>query len=126
MSGADPVVRGELVGVIQFLGGSSRLDARDRQILRDVLLLQRQRGGVIRLIGHASRRQVLPDPIAHRVAKFEQSLARANSVALAMLELGADRKALEVIAAADSEPLFDESEAAGEAGNRRVEIFLEY
>ncbi len=123
---AEPVARGRLVGVIQFLGGSTRLDVRDRQILRDVLLLQRQRGGVIRVIGHASQRQDLPDPVAHRVTKFERSLARASSVALAMLELGADRKALEVIAAADSEPLYDESEANGEAGNRRVEIFLEY
>lgn len=123
---ADPIARGQLVGIIQFLGGSSRLDVRDRQILRDVLLLQRQRGGVIRLIGHASQRRDLPDPVAHRVTKFERSLARANSVALAMLELGADQKALEVIAAADSEPLYDESEATGEAGNRRVEIFLEY
>jgi len=122
----DPIAQGQLVGVIQFLDGSSRVDVRDRQILRDVLLLQRQRGGVIRLIGHASQRRVLPDPIAHRVVKFERSLARASSVALAMLELGADRKALEVIAAADSEPVYDESEATGEAGNRRVEIFLEY
>jgi len=123
---AAPIARGQLVGVIQFLDGSSRLDARDRRILSDVLLLQRQRGGVIRLIGHASQRRDLPDPVAHRVTKFERSLARANSVALAMLDLGADREALEIFAAADSEPLYDESEATGEAGNRRVEIFLEY
>jgi outer membrane protein OmpA-like peptidoglycan-associated protein len=122
---AGPIARGELVGVIYFLGGSSRLDLRDRRILSDVLLLQRQRGGVLRLVGHASRQRRSPDPVAHRLAKFERSLARAGNVALAMLDLGADRRALEVIAAADSEPVYDESAETGTAGNRRVEIFLE-
>jgi flagellar motor protein MotB len=47
-------------------------------------------------------------------------------VALALTELGAGAGVLQVVAASDSEPIYDESQPTGEAGNRRVEIFLEY
>jgi outer membrane protein OmpA-like peptidoglycan-associated protein len=118
--------RGELVGVIYFLDGSTRVDARDRRVLGDIVLLQQQRGGVIRVVGHASRRPKSPDPAAHRLANFALSLDRARNVALALGELGAGAGDLQVVAASDSEPIYDESQPTGEAGNRRVEIFLEY
>jgi flagellar motor protein MotB len=121
-----PAERGELVGVIYFVDGSTRVDARDRRVLGDVVLLQRQRGGVIRVIGHASGRPKAPDPAAHRLANFALSLDRARNVALALTELGAGAGVLQVVAASDSEPIYDESQPTGEAGNRRVEIFLEY
>lgn len=120
---AEPV---ELVGVIYFLDGSSQLDRRDRRVLRDIVLLQQQRGGTLRVVGHASGRALQPDPVAHSLAKFARSFERANNVAVAMLDLGADGNALEVVAAADSRPAYDESQPTGAAGNRRVEIFLEY
>ncbi|MDH3912320.1 MAG: OmpA family protein [Rhodospirillales bacterium] len=118
-----PAERGELVGVIYFLDGSTRVDARDRRVLGDIVLLQQQRGGVLHVIGHASRRPKAPDPAAHRLANFALSLDRARTVALALTELGAGD--MEVVAASDSEPVYDESQPTGEAGNRRVEIFLE-
>ncbi len=122
---ADGQARGQLIGVIFFLDGSSTLDAKDRGILRDIVLLQRQRGGLLRVVGHASRRLKSSDPVAQRLAKFELSLNRAKAVALAMVDLGAGRDQLEVLALSDSEPVYDESRPSGEAGNRRVEIFLE-
>jgi hypothetical protein len=66
------------------------------------------------------------DPVAQRLAAFELSLGRARNVALAMMELGVDPETLQVAAASASEPAYDESQPSGEAGNRRVEIFLEY
>jgi flagellar motor protein MotB len=118
--------RGRLVGVIQFLDGSISVDARDRSILRDIALLQQQRGGRIRVVGHASGRAKSLDPAAHRLANFELSLGRARNVALAMTEFGVDPEILQVVAASASEPAYEESQPTGEAGNRRVEIFLEY
>jgi flagellar motor protein MotB len=118
--------RGTLVGVIQFLDGSISVDARDRSILHNIVLLQQQRGGLIRVVGHASGRAKSPDPAAHRLASFELSLGRARNVALAMMDLGLDSEILQVVAAAASEPAYHESQPTGEAGNRRVEIFLEY
>jgi outer membrane protein OmpA-like peptidoglycan-associated protein len=122
--GQVAAARGELVGVIYFLAGSTRVDARDRRILGDIVLLQAQRGGVIHLVGHASGRTRSPDPAAQRLGGFALSLDRARAVALALRELGAPGPRL--VAASDSEPVYDESAPSGEAGNRRVEIFLEY
>ena len=122
----DWAARGTLVGVIQFLGGSISIDARDRSILRDIALLQQQRGGLFRVVGHASGRAKSPDPTAHRLASLELSLGRARNVALAMMELGVDPETLQVVAASASAPAYDESQPTGESGNRRVEIFLEY
>jgi len=88
------------------------------------VLLQKQRGGVLRLVGHASRRQVPDDRVGGQIDKLELSLDRAQNVALAMIELGIRRKALELTAVSDTDPDFDETTPEGEAGNRRVEIFL--
>ena len=118
--------RGTLVAIIQFLDGSVTIDARDKSILRDIALLQQQRGGRIRVVGHASRRPKSRDPARHRLANFELSLGRARNVALAMMEIGVDPEVLQVVAASASEPAYEESLPTGEAGNRRVEIFLEY
>jgi len=117
--------RGRLVGVIQFLDGSISVDARDRSILRDIARLQQQRGGRIRVVGHASGRAKSLDPAAHRLANFELSLGRARNVALAMMEFGVDPGILQVVAASAHEPAYEETQPTGEAGNRRVEIFLE-
>ena len=49
---------GQLVAVIYFGHGSSQLDGKDRAVLRDVASLHRQRGGTIRVVGHASAQTV--------------------------------------------------------------------
>ncbi len=118
--------RSMLVGVIQFRDGSVIVDAGDRSILREISELHQQRGGRIRVVGHASGRLKSSDPARHRLANFELSLGRARNVALAMMELGVDPEILQVVAASASEPAYEEWSPTGEAGNRRVEIFLEY
>jgi len=118
---ADP---GELVGVVYFAEKSSKLAPEARKVLEDIVLLQKQRGGVLRLVGHASGSQDPDDPVASQIDKLELSLNRAQNVASAMIDLGARRKALELTAVSDTDPDFDETTPEGEAGNRRVEIFL--
>ncbi len=115
----------QLVAVIYFGHGSAQLDARDRSVLREVVALQRQRGGAIRVVGHASAHTGVVDQIKHRLANFEMSLKRANTVAAGLVALGAAKDAVRAEAKGDAQPIFHEFMATGEAGNRRTEIFLE-
>lgn len=115
----------QLVAVIYFGHSSAQIDAKDRGVLREVVALQRQRGGTIRVVGHASAQTGVVDQIEHSVANFEMSLKRANSVAAGLVALGAAKDALRVEAKGDAQPIFHEFMATGEAGNRRTEIFLE-
>lgn len=120
----EGVAPGELVGVVYFADGEDQPDSGNRALLQDLVLLHQQRGGVLRVIGHDSLARKAPDPVDDRMAKLALSLGRADKVAALLIDLGARRKALEVIAAADSSPVYDESNPNGAAGNRRVEIFL--
>lgn len=118
--------RSELAGIIYFAHGSHTLDANDRQVLRDILALSRERGATIRVVGHASARTRTVDPVEHQVANLEISQKRADSVAAALIRLGAARDRVRIEAQSDSLPVYHEFMPTGEAGNRRAEIFLEY
>jgi len=115
----------ELVAVIYFGYGSTALNRNDRDILRDVAMLQKQRGGTVRVIGHASSRTGIVDSVRHRLANFETSLQRANAVAAQLVRFGVARDNVATEAKADSQPVYHEFMPTGEAGNRRAEIFLE-
>ncbi len=115
----------QLVAVIYFGHSSAQLDASDRGVLREVVALQRQRGGTIRVVGHASAHTAVVDQIKHRLANFEMSLKRANAVAAGLVAAGAARNEVRAEAKGDAQPIFHEFMPTGEAGNRRTEIFLE-
>ncbi len=118
--------RSELAGIIYFAHGSDALNAEDHIILRDIVAISRENGARIRVIGHASARTSTVDPVEHRIANLEMSQRRADSVAKALLGLGATRDRVQVEAHADMQPVYHEFMPTGEAGNRRTEIFLEY
>lgn len=122
---ALPSSGAQLVAVIYFAHSSSRLDGKDRNVLRDVITLHRQRGGIIRVIGHASAMTAVSDQVTHDLANFEMSLKRANSVAAELIGLGANRDQVRAEARSDKQPVYHEFMSTGEAGNRRTEIFLE-
>ncbi|MEM7226996.1 MAG: OmpA family protein [Pseudomonadota bacterium] len=114
---------GTLVAVIYFAEGAEDLTGDDRALLTEVMTLQRQRDGDLRVVGHDSARR--PESgLNGEVDGFERSLARANAVAETLVVLGLPPERLAVLAAGDSLPVYDESAASGAAGNRRVEIFL--
>ncbi|MGF1628280.1 MAG: OmpA family protein [Kiloniellaceae bacterium] len=116
---------GELAAIIFFSHGSADLGERDRGILRDVAALQQQRGGSLRVVGHASSRTRNATPDEHQIANFDMSLIRANAVLEELLRLGVAPEAARAEALGDAEPVYHEFMPSGEAGNRRVEIFLE-
>nr|WP_246152108.1 OmpA family protein [Roseospira navarrensis] len=121
-----PGARSQRVAVIYFADGSSRLSGQDRQVLSQVAALQRQYGGVLRVVGHASSRTGATDIARHKLANFNVSLARANNVADALMRSGVPGQFLFVGAASDSQPVYYEIMPTGEAGNRRTEIYLDY
>jgi len=131
--GADqPAVRtpppangaGERVAVIYFGHGSTGLNGQDRQVLRQVARIQQQRGGRLRVVGHASHRTATMSPVQHRIVNLDVSMARAEQVADALASFGVPRENIQVEARADSEPVYFEYMPTGEAGNRRAEVYL--
>lgn len=113
------------IATILFPKGSVELDAQDRRILGDVIRLHRQRGGKVRVIGHASHRTRNLDPAKHKMVNYRISVARADSVARELIRRGIRASEISVDARADSEPIYYEIMPSGEAGNRRAEIYFE-
>ena len=112
------------VATIHFANNSSLLDARDRSILGAVIQLQKERGGQVVVVGHASSRTRDMDYIAHQMVNFEVSMERAATIGNVLKDMGLSGEQLEVQAVSDTTPLYLEVMPSGEAGNRRVEIYL--
>ena len=111
---------------IYFGHGSTALSAADRAEIRDIAALQKKRGGgPVRVVGHASSRTNNLPVEKHLLANFDTSLKRANAVAAELMKHGVAAADLVIEAEGDQAPVFYESMPAGEAGNRRAEIFLE-
>ncbi len=120
-------VRGSYqVATIQFDNGSSRLNARDRWIIRQVFAQQRQTGGTIRIVGHASHKTATEDEDRHKLVNFQVSSTRADAVARELISLGARPGSLFVGAVSDRYPRYHEYMPSEEAGNRRAEIFIDF
>ena len=115
---------GQAVGYVYFGNGSSRLSAADRQVLQQVAQLQRFQGGVLRIIGHASARTGNMEALDQQELNRQVSLERATAVARALVEYGVQPILVQVAAAGDDQTLYAESTPAGEAGNRRAEVYL--
>ena len=113
-----------MAATIQFANGSSRLNDRDRRILRDVSLLQRQGGGKVTVVGHASQRTRNMDPGRHNRVNRQISQDRADAVARELIRFGVAAGDIQVSAMSDSQPLYYEFMPSGEAGNRRTEIYF--
>jgi outer membrane protein OmpA-like peptidoglycan-associated protein len=111
--------------LVKFSNGSSRLNARGRAQIRKAAKAYKAKGkGFVRVVGHASHRTRDMAIAKHRMANFSVSLDRANVVARELMRQGIKASALRVEAKSDSDPVFFEYMPAGEAQNRRTEIFL--
>ncbi|OEJ68064.1 hypothetical protein BEN30_07320 [Magnetovibrio blakemorei] len=112
------------VATIHFANNAANLDQRDRSILGAVIQLQKERGGRVVVVGHASARTKDMDYIKHQMVNFEISMNRAGAIGTALRNLGLSDQSLEVQAVSDTQPLYMEVMPSGEASNRRVEIYL--
>lgn len=114
------------VALIFFGHGSASLSRSDVKVLREVAELHKERGGLVRVIGHASMSGATGGNAKQNLANFNISLARANSVARELSRLGVATDQIQVAAAGAQQPMYYETAPTGEAGNRRVEIYLDY
>jgi len=112
----------ELAAVIQFAFGSASLDERDQEILVEVAHLQQERGTPVLVVGHSS---VGSDEGPEQAeANLKMSERRANAVADGLRRAGVAPEDLQIQALGDRDLQYQETSPTGEAGNRRVEIFL--
>lgn len=121
-SGYQAAAAGGPAGIIYFSEGGAALDAGDREVLRSVAAIYRQRGGIIRVVGHSS--QDGATSLDAQQANLQLSWSRANAVAKQLTREGVDPGAIQADALGASQPLYVESSAAGAAANRRVEIYF--
>jgi len=112
------------VATIHFANNAANLDQRDRSILSAVIQLQKERGGRVVVVGHASSRTKDMDYIKHQMVNFEVSMNRAATIGTTLKTMGLPAEILEIQAVSDAQPLFMEVMPSGEAGNRRVELYL--
>ena len=110
-----------LVAVVGYASGGSNFG--DREKLRDAVATQRSTGGVLRVVGHASRDSGA-ESVRRDLTNFRMSLDRAQAVARGLVELGVPADRVLVDARSDNE-LADPVNPASSA-NRRAEIYLEY
>jgi outer membrane protein OmpA-like peptidoglycan-associated protein len=116
---------GRPVAVIFFSSGSAALSERDLTVLQNVLLVQQQQGGRLRVVGNASEYTAAVDYQKHQQVNYDLSLRRAQAVSRALIRLGAPDGSVAIAANGAQSPIFYEFTPTGEAGNRRVEIFLD-
>ena len=121
-SASATAATGQPVATVRFKAGSAILTKNGRSQLRQIASMYRQRGGAIRVEGHASSRTRNMDPVQHHLVNFNVSLDRANVVAGELMRQGVPVQAVFVAAMSDSRPLYSEVMPAGDAGNQRVEI----
>jgi outer membrane protein OmpA-like peptidoglycan-associated protein len=111
--------------VVYFADGSSSVSSAEAAKIYQVAQFLAGRGGYVRVVGHSSMRTGNMDRARQYQANLEVSWARANAVADALLRYGVPASAMMVSAVSDSRPIYLENMPSGEAGNRRVEIYLE-
>jgi outer membrane protein OmpA-like peptidoglycan-associated protein len=126
-AGAAPAFAASSVhAVVKFANGSSVVQRRYNQTLKQIADQHKAQGGIIRVVGHASSRTQNLPVARHNIVNFRISVDRAQSVAKALMRLGVSHNAILIIAKSDAEPAFLEAMPKGEAENRRTEIFLDF
>ena len=112
--------------MVKFSHGSATLSARARRDLKAVVQVFNEQGGIIRVVGHASSRTRNMTIEQHKLVNFWISVDRAHAVAHELMRHGVNATAIAVEARGDSQPIYFESMPAGEAENRRAEVFFEF
>jgi outer membrane protein OmpA-like peptidoglycan-associated protein len=113
------------VATFYFANDSAAISPLDHRILQEIVELHRQRGGSVRVVGHASTTGAISDPERRRLMNRAVSERRAASIAKQLRSLGLPQAAIEIEARGDTQPLYDERAPKTAGGNRRVEVFFE-
>lgn len=109
-----------------FNNGSSALDSKYNSKIREIVKLAKQNNATINVYGFASSRTRNTDVVSHKLANFNVSMKRAESVAAALKRAGLPAKKIVVEALSDSTPAYLEVMPEGEKLNRRAEVYISY
>lgn len=112
------------VAVIQFPRAAAGLDARALEVLAQVAAYAKQARADVMLFGYSSLQLELASGGNARQASQRLAADRVRAVGLALAEAGVPAERLSLIARGALDPAFAEESPAGEAGNRRVEIYF--
>jgi outer membrane protein OmpA-like peptidoglycan-associated protein len=115
---------GQPVGVVFFNNGSAKLGRDDQRVVKQIAEMHRYYGGVVRIVGHASQRTGNMNPYSQDQVNYAVSMKRANAIARALTRRGVPAGLIQVAAAGSANPVAVETMPAGEANNRRVEIYI--
>jgi len=113
--------------IVHFAHGSARINARERAKVEDIARRYNANGnGIIRVVGHSSSRTKNLPVGKHKLVNFWISIDRAQAVANELMRQGISANVIVIEARSDINPLVFESMPAGEAQNRRTEVYLEF
>jgi len=120
-----PSFGGTQLATLYFNHDSANLGSQDQQVIAQLVSLLQRLPGLVRIVGHASSRtRQLPLDV-HLLANFQISITRADAVAAALISSGVDPLRIIRQAVGDANPIFSEAMPSGEAGNRRVEVWID-
>lgn len=119
--------RSQMIATIYFPNGGATLTERDRGILQQVAqIYNRDNGKRAVIVGHSSRSGASGSESEQALVNYKVSLDRAAAVGQALVSAGIPLEQIVVDARGAQELKYSEDTEAGEAGNRRAEIFLQY
>ncbi|MGM0561041.1 MAG: OmpA family protein [Pseudomonadota bacterium] len=116
----------ELAGVIYFRHGSNALDSRDHGIITKIARVAEREGASVQVVGHASAHTPTMDQERFERVNQVMSRQRAEAVVEALRRAGLEEAQVQMEARGVGDRIYAEFMPTGEAGNRRVEIFLLY
>ena len=114
------------VATIYFADGSARLSGQDREIVRQVADIVRDRRGRIQIIGHSSMGRPGKNESKRQRVNYHVSLKRAQAIAAALRRYGISPDDMVVSGEGSRQPIYAETAPSGAASNRRAEIYMEY
>jgi outer membrane protein OmpA-like peptidoglycan-associated protein len=112
------------VAVIQFPRAGAALDENAREILSQVAAYAQQARADVMLFGYGSQAVELAAGGSARESSRILAKARLRAVGVVLAESGVPVDRIKLIARGNLDPAYMESGPGGEAGNRRVEIWL--
>lgn len=112
------------VAIIQFPRAGADLDEGTREILSQVAAYAQRARANVMLFGYASLSIELASGGSAKEAARGVAEARLRAVGVALVEDGVPIDRIQLIARGNVDPVYFESDPAGEAGNRRVEVWF--
>ena len=113
------------LALIYFDDGSTAVNDTSRNALKSCAEAFTEKGGIVRIVGHASQRTRDMSYEDHVRVNFDLSLGRAQTVGQMLVKMGVPEDSIVLVAKGSSEPEYLEIMPSGEARNRRVEVFLD-